>query len=182
MYAIHKLAKTLGGQKCKAILFFHALTSSDTTRFFKGIGIKKAWEVWNVMPEITPIFAQLGSNGVNRTISARDFKYLKGFVRVMYKKISSHVKVNETRHAMIADEGLAIEHIPSTEGALVQKAQRALFQSIIWHKPSTQNFGWKKVNGKWKPHWPGLPVVVNSLRKLISSGCKKRCTGNCKCI
>ena len=97
------LQKTLGGQKCKAILFFHALTSSDTTRFFKGIGIKKAWEVWNVMPEITPIFAQLGSNGVNSTISATDFKYLQRFVCVMYRKKSPHVKVNKARYAMFAE-------------------------------------------------------------------------------
>ena len=72
----------------------------------------------------------------------------------------------------------------------MQKAKRALLQSIFWHcaidlcspKPPAQNFGWKKVNGKWKPHWSDLPVVIDSLRKLISCGCKKRCTGNCKCI
>ena len=141
------------------------------------------------MPEITPIFAQLGSNGVNSTISATDFKYLQRFVCVMYRKKSPHVKVNEARHAMFA-EGVGIEHIPPTEGALMQKAKRALLQSIFWHcaidlcspKPPAQNFGWKKVNGKWKPHWSDLPVVIDSLRKLISCGCKKRCTGNCKCI
>ena len=94
VYAIHEIAETLGRQKCKALLFFHALTGSDTTSFFKGIGKKKAWEARSVMPEITPIFAQLGSNGVNSTISAKDFKYLRGFACVMYKKNYSHVKVN----------------------------------------------------------------------------------------
>ena len=45
-------------------------------------------------------------------------------------------KVNETRHAMIADEGLAIEHIPSTEGALVQRNRELFFKasSDILHK------------------------------------------------
>ena len=74
MCVIHELAKILGRQKYKALLFSLALTGSDTTIFFKGIGKKKAWEAWNIMPEITPIFAQLGSNGVNSTISARDFE------------------------------------------------------------------------------------------------------------
>ena len=84
------------------------------------------------MPEITPIFAQLGSNGVNSTISAMDFKYLQLFVCVMYRKKSPNVKVNEACHAMFA-EGVGIEHIPPTEGALKQKAKRALLQSIFWH-------------------------------------------------
>ena len=189
VYAIHEIAKTLGRQKCKALLFFHAFTGSDTTSFFKGIGKKKAWEAWNVMPEMTPIFARLGSKGGNSSISARDFKYLQRFVCIMYRKSSPHVKVNEARHAMFA-EGIAIEHIPPTEGALMQKAKRALLQSIPWHyaldlcppKPPAQNFGWKKVNGKWKPHWSDLSIVVDSIRNLISCGCKKRCTGNCKCI
>ena len=80
VYAIHEIAKTLGRQKCKALLFFHAFTGSDTTSFFKGIGKKKAWEAWNVMPEMTTIFARLGSKGVNSTVSARDFNYLQRFV------------------------------------------------------------------------------------------------------
>ena len=84
------------------------------------------------MPEITPIFAQLGSNGVNSTISARDFKYLQRFLCDMYRKNSPHVKFNEARHAMIT-EGVAIEHIPPTEGALMQNAKRALLQIIFWH-------------------------------------------------
>ena len=57
MCVIHELAKILGRQKYKALLFSLALTGSDTTSFFKGIGKKKAWEAWNIMPEITPIFA-----------------------------------------------------------------------------------------------------------------------------
>ena len=114
-------------------MFFHALTGSDITSFFKGIGKKKAWEAWNVMPDITPIFAQLvGSNGVNSTIPARDFKYLQHFVCVMYSKNSPHVKLNEAHRAMIV-EGVAIKHIPPTEGALMQKTKRALLQIIFWH-------------------------------------------------
>ena len=62
VYAIHKLAKTP--------FVFPCTNCSGTTSFFKGIGKKKSWEARNVMPEITPIFAQLGSNGVNSTISA----------------------------------------------------------------------------------------------------------------
>ena len=42
VYAIHEVAKTLGREKCKALLFFHALTGSDTTSFFleeeEGLG------------------------------------------------------------------------------------------------------------------------------------------------
>ena len=65
------------------------------------------------MPEMTPIFARLGSKGVNSTISARDFRYLQRFVCVMYRKNSLHVNVSEACHAMLT-EGVAIEHIPPT--------------------------------------------------------------------
>ena len=61
MYAIHEIATALGRQKCKALLFFHAFTGCDTTDLFSGVGKKKAWETWNFMPEMTPIFARLGS-------------------------------------------------------------------------------------------------------------------------
>ena len=80
----------------------------------------------------TPIFAQLGSNGINSTISARDFKYLQRFLCDMYRKNSPHVKFNEACHAIIA-EGVAIEHIPPTAGTFMQKAKRALLQIIFWH-------------------------------------------------
>ena len=80
VYAIHEIAKSLGRQKCKALLFFHAFTGSDTTGFFKGVGKKKAWEAWKVMPEMTPIFARLGTQGPKSSISARDFRSLQRFV------------------------------------------------------------------------------------------------------
>ena len=86
VYAIHEKGKSLGNQKHKALLFSHALTCSHTTNFFKGIGKKKAWEAWNVMPEMTSIFPWLGSKGVNSTISARDFRYLQRFVCVKHRK------------------------------------------------------------------------------------------------
>ena len=189
MYAIHEIATALGRQKCKALLFFHAFTGCDTTAFFKGVGKKKAWETWNFMPEMTPIFARLGSKEEKIAISDRDFKSLQRFVCVMYRRSSPHVRVNDARHAMFAD-GVVIENIPPTEGALLQKTNRALLASIPWHhaldisppKPNPQNLGWKKENGRWKPHWSDLPIVVDALKKLIRCGCKKKCTGNCKCI
>ena len=36
VYAIHKLAKTLGTQNCKALLFFHALTALAPLVFSKA--------------------------------------------------------------------------------------------------------------------------------------------------
>ena len=131
------------------------------------------------MPEITPIFAQLGSNGVNSTISATDFKYLQLFVCVMKLVMQCSLK----------EQALSTS-LQQKAHSCKRQRERALLQSIFWHcaidlcspKPPAQNFGWKKVNGKWKPHWSDLPVVIDSLRKLISCGCKKRCTGNCKCI
>ena len=107
----------------------------------------------------------------------------------MYRRTSPHEKVNEARHAMFAD-GVSIENIPPTEGALLQKCKRAVLASISWHsacdkeppKPDAAAFGWKKENGRWMPHWSDLPIVMNAIKELISCGCKKKCVGKCKCL
>ena len=112
------MAKNLGIQKCKALLFFQEFTGGDFTAFLKGIGKKKAWDTWSAMPEMTPVFALLGSKADQVTISERDFEKIQRFVCVMYRRSSPHAKVDEARHAMFAD-GVAIENIPPTEGALM---------------------------------------------------------------
>ena len=189
VYAIHDIARSLGKKKCKALIFFYNFTGSDITGFFRNVGKKKAWEAWGVMPEMTAVFARLGSRGIDSEISARDFRLLQRFVCVMYRRTSPHEKVNEARHAMFAD-GVSIENIPPTEGALLQKCKRAVLASIPWHsacdkeppKPDAAAFGWKKENGRWMPHWSDLPIVMNAIKELISCGCKKKCVGKCKCL
>ena len=141
------------------------------------------------MPEMTPIFARSGSKPDDTEVSARVLNKIQRFVCAMYRKSSPHGKVNKARHEMFSD-GVAIENIPPAEGVLLKKVKRAILTCITWHhaldlcspKLDPQNLGWKKENGKWKPHWSDLPIVVDAMKTLISCGRKKKCTGNCKCV
>jgi hypothetical protein len=38
------------------------------------------------------------------------------------------------------------------------------------------NWGWKKENGVWVPHWTSLAPIAASCRELLKCGCKKNCS------
>jgi hypothetical protein len=48
--------------------------------------------------------------------------------------------------------------------------------------PTPSNWGWKKENGVWVPHWTSLAPIAASFQELLKCGCKKNCSGNCKCF
>ena len=50
--AIHKHARLLGEETCRALLFWHALTGCDTVSHFAGHGKKTAWATWAIFPEV----------------------------------------------------------------------------------------------------------------------------------
>ena len=45
--AAHKIARTLGPDKCIALPMFHAFTGCDNVLSFGGGGKKTAWDTWN---------------------------------------------------------------------------------------------------------------------------------------
>ena len=53
LYSINAIYYSLDEQKSQTLPVFHALTSSDTTSFFKGKGKKSTWKAWQVYEEIT---------------------------------------------------------------------------------------------------------------------------------
>ena len=49
--------------------------------------------------------------------------------------------------------------------------------------PSPAAWGWKKDQTGWQPVWTTLPEASQSCSELIiRCGCKKGCTGRCKCF
>eukprot|EP00058_Branchiostoma_floridae_P021206 XP_002606696.1 hypothetical protein BRAFLDRAFT_72537 [Branchiostoma floridae] len=51
-FPIHDLYFSIGMEKSKGILFFHAFTGCDVVSGFRGKGKKSAWQTWNKQPAI----------------------------------------------------------------------------------------------------------------------------------
>ena len=58
---IHLMAANLGLIKARGLPFFHAFTGCDVVSAIRGKGKKTAWKIWDMYPEITPIFTKLST-------------------------------------------------------------------------------------------------------------------------
>ena len=87
-------------------------------------------------------------------------------------------------------QGKAIDRIPPTQDALLQHAKRAAYQAgCIWaasfmrapENEDLEDWGWKIVDERVKPHWTDLSAISDQSRDLIKCGCTKGCKSRCKC-
>eukprot|EP00795_Rhopilema_esculentum_P005341 gene5341-513_t len=156
---IHQLVEVIGGARAGGMPFFHAFTGCDV------------------------VSASLGDE--------RDLSTLERFVVTMYDRSSTSTTVNEARLDLFARKQRSYLSIPPTEASLKQHSKRATYQGgIIWgqtmnpvlHAPSPVNWGWFEVNGSWKIHWTDLPPIAKSCEELTKCGCKRACTGRCRCF
>ena len=51
---IHDISTSIGPEKSKGLLLFHAFTGCDVVSAFRGKG--SAWQTWNVCPEASTVF------------------------------------------------------------------------------------------------------------------------------
>ena len=184
----NSLANSLGPDKSKALLFFHAFSGSDTTSSFAGKGKKTAFEAWNVMPEVTETFKRLSSKPTS--ITPEDEAMLERFTVVMYSRTCSLSQVDKARQMLFAQGRQSLENIPPTKAALQQHIKRAAFQSgHIWGQtlksqqdiPDATEWGWERCQGRLTPKWTTLPEASKVCQELINCKCKKACRGLCKC-
>ncbi|CAG2249487.1 unnamed protein product [Mytilus edulis] len=82
--------------------------------------------------------------------------------------------------------------IRPTRAALLDHTKLATYRGgHVWgqavthdqHLPSPGDWEWVKENadGMWIPHWTQLAAIAASCQELHKCGCKKTCSGNCKC-
>lgn len=57
----HDIAHQLGSPRSAALPFLHAVTGCDTVSCLHGIGKKTAWDVFNSMRSVIPVFAELST-------------------------------------------------------------------------------------------------------------------------
>ena len=191
--AAHEMAVTLGLNKCRGLSFFHAFTGCDNVSCFGGRGKTTAWETWKASDEVTDITAAFGALANFPTPSDIDtfMDTLERFVVLMYDRTSSQEHVNEARKHLFAKKGRSIENIPPTREALRQHIKRAAYQAgFCWAQmmvctpelPSPSDWGWVHSEHGWDICWTTLSEATVACRQLLRCGCKKGCTGQCKCV
>ena len=114
---LKEVAQKHGQDMCHAIPFLHALTGSDTTSAFWGIGKKKGYDI---LKSYTPAVATFGSffnePFQNINVEMESFKIIQRFVILMYSKTSDHKSINKARMDMFFLKNHPnIESIPPTE-------------------------------------------------------------------
>ena len=186
---IHEIVSSIGPQKARGLLFFHAFTGCDTTAYFANYGKKSAWNTWIAMPEITEIFVFLSSPC---TLTEEVIGKLERFVVLMYSRTSDDIHVNAARMNLFTKCSRNIDNIPPTRAALEEHIKRSVYQAgYIWGQclqsqpqlPCANDWGWRKSeDGCYKPMWTTLPVAEKACLELIACGCTKSCSGNCKCV
>ena len=190
---IHAISKSLGTDRSKALLLFHAFTGCDQTSAFASKGKKTAWETWCNFNDITEVFKQLGENPTLVALQNAT-PLLERFVVLMYDRTSSCTRVNEARKDLFTRKGRSLELIPPTSDALFHHMKRSVFQAgHVWGKslvpcyvlPCPSDWGWKRTSTQeWEPVWTALPQASQSCQELLKCGFKseKGCTGRCKCV
>ena len=93
----------------------HAFSGYDTTSSFQDRGRKRAWEAWNLYPELSQTFQDVSSNKFKpMAIDSAAFKVVERFVVVLYGKNSSAASVNTARRELFTKKARTLENIPPT--------------------------------------------------------------------
>ncbi len=79
------ICQVLGGEKSRAIPFFHAFSGCDTTSQFHGKAKKSVWEAWKSFPQATVAFAHILHESFQPlTLQSKLFETLEHFTCVLY--------------------------------------------------------------------------------------------------
>ena len=105
-----------------------------------------------------------------------EFELLEFIMVTLYSKTCNTKEVNEARWILLSRDNKVIENIPLTKEALIQLAPRSILQSSKWLH------SFSKLENEMIPLWTDLPQTSNVCREHIKCGCKKGCTGRCKCL
>ena len=146
-------------------------------------------------------------------VDSTAMKLLERFTCILYDKTTPLVSVNELRQELFCKRKDDGEHTSYSgnqyflnlsiiynfylhlhyilQSSLLQHSNRAVYQASIWARspqeiqniPLPEGFGWKNIEGSWKPVWTLLSEVARASRELIKCGCRAKplCSRRCKC-
>ena len=175
---IHSIS--LEDTTAKNNIAFHAMTGRDTVSQFAGKGKKKAWEVFQEMPDSLHL---LGASAV----SPESILEAERFMCRLYMKTAECTTANEARQRIFMQGKKCLEVLPPTKDALDKHIQRANYQCLVWKEslmptldlPCPTTCGWKLDGGEFIPELMTLAPVLKAYVELVTcsyrSGCEKRC-------
>ena len=109
---------------------YHSLTGCDTVSSFVGHSKKKAWAIWNVLPELTDALLLLSS--APSEIPEDCLHAIERFVILLYDRNKSCHDVNKAHRKLFAKKN-NVKLIPPTRAAFEQHVKRAAYQgSHVW--------------------------------------------------
>lgn len=187
--ATHEISRSLGPQVSKALPVFHTFTGCDTVSCFAGRRKRTALEAWKSYPDVTDAFLTLAHKPSE--VSDVCMEHIESYVVLLYDRTSGKKSVNDAKKQLFAQKGRALDAIPPTRAALVERTKRAAYQAgYCWGQaltpnpvlPSSQDWGWTIDEGVWRSFWTALPEATKSCRELVRCGCKKVCQARCSCV
>ena len=132
------VCKRITKDEARALLFFHALTSCDTTSQPINIGNHTAWDRWGSMSEMTQVFLWLLDNPEQFTMDSEVWNLLERYLIVQYSKSCSSSNLNDARLKLFQSGTKTLESLPPTSAAYFQHVKRAILQaSFLWKQSLT---------------------------------------------
>ena len=184
---LHEISTKVGPKICKALPAFHALTGSDATSAFAGVGKKRAYNILEDSEVHQESLSQLGQI----TLTEDEIKQCVKFVFSLYpttKKTPS--SLDELRYLLFCQKRQKSEALPPTSDSFIQHLKRANYQVLVWRKslvgnqdlPEPQCSGWKEEDGVLCPILMTSNPAPESIIELTTCNCKKSlCRSTCSC-
>ena len=126
------------------MLAFHALTGSDTTSQFMGIGKRTAWKVFLNYPQL---LSRLGMDNYPDETVLED---AEAFVCKLYDNSTDLRSIQKLQNIFFRKNRTGVDSLPPTSDALTLHIQRAHYQAFVWRKalvpcpvlPKEEQSGW----------------------------------------
>ena len=183
---VHSISITVSQRA--SLLVFHAVTGSDSTSQFAGIGKRSAWAIFQ---QNSQLLQNLGKEDFPDENVIAD---TESFVCKLYVPNSQENSIQKVRCDLFLGLTKSIENLPPTRDALILHIRRAHYQSLVWrraleaepHLPAPEESGWELVvkegSEMLQPQlMTGKPITAFCL-ELTTCKCRAACaTRRCKC-
>ena len=128
---IHDICSMMYSAKAKALSAFPAMTGSNNTSFFSGMGKKSAYAKWSTRPDLTTTLCHMMDKP--ETPSSDDIAVIESFVISLYSVSCTLTDVNKVRQQIFAQSSCTFEYLPPTKAALVEHIKRTTHQAgYVW--------------------------------------------------
>ena len=128
---LYEISIKVGPKICKALPEFHALTGSDATSAFAGVGKKRAYNIFEDSEIHQESLSQLGQITLTEDVIKQCVKFVFSLYPTTKKTPSS---MDELRYLLFCQKRQKSEALPPTSDSFIQHLKRANYQILVWRK------------------------------------------------